>query len=370
MELKFIEVNIPREVIKQYLDKKFQQDVELISFDRLGTGWHSTGYKIVCKINNENKTMILRTVRKEGFSHEYPSDRARVFIMQHDLSSKIPNHVKSIDVGGFDKSGALVSIGRCNEFFQIVELAQGIEYFHDFEKIKETGTITDEDRKKALILSDYLVELHNMKFFDLELDTEQKNSMASSIHRRHTRDAVGHGEMLMGVLDTYPDNLPWVSKEELLDIQVKALRLRDRIKDLHNRLCRMHGDFHPGNILFSSAEHFSVLDASREFWGEPADDLTALGINYILYAVMQSGNFSGPFAELFRMFWDNYMNKTQDFDSNKIAPLFFAFRGIVVCHPTFFNYPDQLRRKMFNFINKLIEAEFFDYNKINEYMGD
>ena len=232
----------------------------------------------------------------------------------------------------------------------------------DLEIIKQRGSLTPADRKKALLLSNYLVALHKKKF-------KGPRDLACSIHRRHTRDAVGHGEMLMGVLDTYPDRIGWVSKKEMIDLVDGAVKFRERIKDRHNRLRRMHGDFHPGNILFQNNKDFVVLDASRELWGEPADDLTTLAINYLWFAVQHKGSFSGPFAELFHLFFENYLKKTKDRGILEIVGLFFAFRGVVVIHPTF--YPKQtnsVRRKIFNFIRNILKQRIFNVHKISKYI--
>jgi adenylylsulfate kinase-like enzyme len=54
----------------------------------------------------------------------------------------------------------------------------------------------------------------------------------------------------------------------------------------HARLARMHGDFHPFNIVFDGAQP-TMLDASRGVCGDPADDLTALAVNFLLFALSE-----------------------------------------------------------------------------------
>ncbi len=356
-----LEIRIPEKNMQRYLSEKDGASVKIIEYKKLGTGWHGAGYEIIYRLKGKVKHIILRTQRPVGFSHEYGADRAKVFLLQHNLSKLVPKHVKSLDVGGLAKKG-LVSIGGCKEFFQIVEKVNGREYMKDLESIKQRGDLTSADRKKVLLLSNYLVDLHRKRF-------RGSKELARSIHRRHTRDAVGHGEMLMGVLDTYPERVSWLSKKETINLVDLAVKFRERIKDRHNRLRRMHGDFHPGNIIFKNGEDFVVLDASRELWGEPADDLTTLAVNYLWFAVQHKGNFSGPFADLFHLFFDNYLKKTKDKGILEIVGLFFAFRGVVVIHPTF--YPKQsilVRKRMLNFVRNVLKARRFDPRKINRYL--
>jgi len=355
------EVRIPEKSMRRYLAEKEGAPVKIVSYERLGEGWHGAGYEVAYRVTGRLKNVILRVQRPLGFSHEYAADRARVFLLQHDLSRRVPRHVRSLDVGGLAK-GKLVSIGECKEFFQVVEKVSGREYMKDLEMIAKRGALTPADRRKALLLSNYLVSLHNKKL-------KGPKELARSIHRRHTRDAVGHGEMLMGVLDTYPHRVSWLPKKETIGLVDLAVKFRERIKDRHNRLRRMHGDFHPGNIIFKNDRDFVVLDASRELWGEPADDLTTLAINYIWFAVRQKGKFAGPFADLFHIFFDNYLKKTRDPGVLEITGLFFAFRGVVVIHPTF--YPEQsilVRKKMLSFIKNVLKVKRFDPRRINRYL--
>lgn len=365
MSLGFVEVHIPESVIKKYLENQINRKIKIKKYERLGTGWHGTGYKIVYNDGKKDTTVILRTLRPEGFSHDYAADRAKTFLLQHRLSKLLPEHIKSFDVGGFTKS-KLVSLGDCEEFFQIVEFAEGQSYVDDLLRIKEKG-LSEEDKRTSYDLSDYLVWVHEEKFSE-NLNEDDKKAIMKSIYRRHTRDVVGDGEMIMGVLDTYPENLKWTNRDEFVDIINKAVKFREGIKDLSHRLTRIHGDFHPGNIIFEN-NNFKVLDASRELWGEPADDLTCLTVNYIWYAVQQTGKFDGIFKELFDICWNNYMEKTKDNELNKVAPLFFAFRSIVVAHPLFFpNQTDETRRKMFNFAKNILDEKEFNVNKINKYL--
>ncbi|MCX5726208.1 MAG: aminoglycoside phosphotransferase family protein [Candidatus Saganbacteria bacterium] len=347
--------------IKDHLKFYEGKPVSGFKMRRLGSGWHGEGFEVSYEVSGKRKSMILRTQRPIGFSHEYASDRAKAFLLQHELSGSIPKHIRSIDVLGAG-GGRMVSLREAKEFYQIVEKAEGTPYMEDLERIKKTGKLNDIDRKKALILSNYLVDLHSKKF------TGEKG-LEATLRKRHLRDTVGHGEMLMGVLDTYPQKVAFSSKKEIAELICKAVRFEQKARDLGIKLSRMHGDFHPGNIWFKENGDFMLLDASREIWGFPADDVTALSINYIWFALMQRGKFDGPFKELFEVFWKNYLKKMKYTGILKTAALFFAFRGVVVAHPIFYkNQSDQVRRKIFNFIGSALEDKIFDHRKIDRYM--
>ncbi|MFH1710310.1 MAG: phosphotransferase [bacterium] len=358
------QIKIPMSVAQKYLEDKEGFPVEILAYEKLGSGWHGTGYKIKFKskkAKGKSKEVVLRTLMPVDFSHDWLSDRAKVFVLQHELARVLPNHIGSFDVSGYTKDGDLVSLGGIKEFFQIVEVARGVSYSRDFQRIMETGKLTDGDVKRAIALSDYLVKLHGKKFKGSKEETR-------SIRRRHSRDAVGHGEMMMGVVDTYPDKFGFITKDKLTHIICKAVKFRESIKDIPFAPCRMHGDFHPGNVLFDGKK-LTMLDASREVCGDPADDVTTMAINYIWFAVMQSGAFEGPFAELFTAFWDNYFKKTKNRHILRTAGIYFAFRGVVVAHPVFYNLQsDSVRKKIMRFVDNVLSERAFDPDKINEYL--
>jgi aminoglycoside phosphotransferase family enzyme len=356
------QIKIPRSVVHKYLEAKEGRSIKILSYEKLGSGWHGTGYKVKFSASGGKiKEVVLRTLMPANFSHDWTSDRAKVFVLQHELAQAIPNHIKSFDVSGYTKGGDLVSLGDIKEYFQIVEVAKGISYSNDFQRIMEGGKLTDGDIKKAIALSDYLVNLHGRKF-------KGSKEELRSIRRRHSRDALGHGEMMIGVVDTYPDKFSFITKAELTDIICKAAKFREDIKDIPFTPCRMHGDFHPGNVLFEGRK-LILLDASREVYGDPADDVTTMAINYIWFAVMQCGKFDGPFAKLFNAYWNNYFRKTKDRHILKTAGIYFAFRGVVVSHPVFYSLQsDSVRKKMLRFVENVLGAKAFDPKKINKYL--
>jgi len=357
-------IKIPREVVQKYLDEKEGGHVEILEYAELGSGWHGTGYKIKFKPATKGaaaKEIVLRTLMPVDFSHDYLSDRAKVFLLQHEMAKDIPLHIDSFDVSGYTRDNRLVSLGDVSEFFQIVEVAHGTAHSADFQRIKESGKLADGDIEKARILSDYLVDLHSKKYSGSVEEIR-------SIRRRHSRDALGHGEMLVGVVDTYPDDFKFISRRELTDLICKAAKFREGVKDTPFLPCRMHGDFHPANIMFKGKE-LTVLDCSRELFGDPADDLTTMAINYIWFAVMQKGAFEGPFAEMFDVFWKNYIKKTGDKTITVTAGIYLAFRGVVVAHPVFYGaQSDDVRRTMIRFVSNVLADDRFDPDRIKEYL--
>ncbi len=315
-------------------------------------------YLIEFDVSGKKKSVVLSSMRvQKGFGHDHFSDRAAILIWQNSVFNKLPEHVRSLDVGYFTQEGDLFSAGRADEYFILMEKIEGKEYFIDLERIKKEGKLTSLDKDRARALSSYLADIHASKHDDREL------------YLRKIRDIVGHGECIMGLTDSYPDNLDFVSWDDLCEIERKCVDWRYKIKGKTHRLCMTHGDFHPWNIMFREGADFTVLDRSRGEWGEAADDVSSITMNYIFYSLQKYGELAGPFRELYEIFFSNYLEKTGDDELQKVIQPFYVFRSLVVASPIWYpNLEPDVRTKLFNFMRNILESEEFDYQNVNSYL--
>ena len=362
-------VVLRREAVEEYLSKLFKREVELLKVGELGRelrpaeeelkGFgYGKPYLIVALVGGEEKEMVLETIKPSQFGHEYRSDRAAILLWQYEAFNKLPKHVRAIDVGAFTKDGKLMSLGGCGEFFLLVEKAEGVLYHVDLDRIMAEGRLTELDKRRCLALADYLAEIHSVKL-------EQP-----SLYVRRIRDLVGHGECIMGLIDSYPQGLDYAPEEFLKRVEHLCVEWRWRLKKKAHRLSQVHGDFHPWNIMFRpGSTEFTLLDRSRGDWGEPADDLTALTINYVFYSIRAYGLLKGPFEELFTAFWDRYLDKTGDEEVLEVVQPFYAWRGLVVASPIWYpTLPTDVRIKLFNFVVNVLGAERFELGAVNDYI--
>jgi aminoglycoside phosphotransferase family enzyme len=133
----------------------------------------------------------------------------------------------------------------------------------------------------------------------------------------------------------------------------------------------VHGDYHPWNVLFRQGVDFTVLDRSRGEWGEPSDDVSAMSINYIFYALQAYGSLAGPFEKLYRFFWNLYLEKTGDEEMLDVIQPFYAWRCLVVASPVWYpNLALDVRVKLLNFVNNVLETERFNFEDVNSYFKE
>jgi len=351
--------------LKDYFSSLYGDKVEVISVDGLtdfsardelkGFGY---GQPLLIEIEREGKRekIVLHTMRPGGFGHENLADRASSMLLAHSTFNRLPKHVPSLDVGVFLNDESVASVGRAKEFFLLDKYVEGREYYEDLERIKSEGKLQKVDHERVLALSDYLAKIHRVKKDD------------PSLYSRRIRDLLGHGECIMGLIDGYPPDMDSVSRDFFLNVEIKCVKWRWKIKEKKERLSQVHGDFHPWNVLFQDGSDFWVLDRSRGEWGEPADDLTAMSINYLFFSLQRSGRLEDPFETLFLKFIKNYLEKTGDGEILRVCAPFFAWRGLVLANPVWYpNLPREIRKKLFNFIVNVLEEEEFDPKNVNSY---
>ncbi|MHC1585237.1 MAG: phosphotransferase [Candidatus Syntropharchaeia archaeon] len=351
--------------LEKYLEEVFGEKIKVTGIRELGglpeeelKGFgYGKPYLINFEVDGERKSVVLSSMKGDEFGHDHFSDRAGILLWQHSAFNSLPRHVKSIDVGYFTKDGKMKSAGGAEEYFILMEKVEGEIYFSDLERIGKEGSLREIDIKRAKALSSYLAEIHSVK----------KNE--KRLYIRKIRDLVGHGECIFGLIDSYPENTDFVTEEELEEIEKGCVKWRWKLKKYTHRLCMTHGDFHPYNVMFREGTDFTVLDRSRGEWGEAADDVSSMTINYMFHSLKEHGRMKGAFKRLYELFFDNYLEKTQDWEILRVIQPFYVFRGLVVASPIW--YPTierEMRKKLFNFIKNMLEIEEFNYKDVNKYL--
>lgn len=347
---------INKKSIEKYIRTLFGKEALSVNIVKLGEGVQGAGFLIEIKTPAGDKHYVIKGLFTEGLEHDYPADRAGVFLLDLDEFGNLPGHVKALDVLSELKDGSIKSIGGGREYYLLMERAEGRHYFNDLAAMSKKASLDTADIVKIQSMASYLAKIHSVK------------KESKQLYWRKVRDTIGHGECLMGVFDTYPEGT--VSVDETAEIEKKCVDWRAKLKPKFNRLCQVHGDFHPGNIWFQNNKDFVLLDRSRGPWGDAADDITALTINYIFFSVNHSGLLAGPYLEAMNLFFDKYINETGDRGIYEVAAPFYAFRGAVVANPVF--YPDVTaanRRKILNFVHGVLDDEAFSIDKVNEYIS-
>ena len=124
----------------------------------------------------------------------------------------------------------------------------------------------------------------------------------------------------------------------------------------------------PSTFSLATGPRAGLLDRSRGEWGDPADDVSCLCINYIFFGLQRSGDLSGPFRELYDRFWQTYLAERDDAEMLDVIQPWFAWRALVVASPIWYpKISDAVRSKLLNFCEQILNCERFDYQHPEQY---
>jgi len=352
------------DAVAAYLRRVLGEPVAAVRITPLGGGRQGDkgyGYGVPLRVDYERSGRpargVIESVRPGPFGHEHMADRAQQLLWAHGAFSRLPKHVRSLDVGAVRSSGELVPLGNAEELFMLAEFVEGHEYADDLIRLRAGEALRALDRERADALCDYLVGIHRVRGGE------------PGLYVRRVRELVGHGECIFGVDDSYPAEGA-VSPQLLEEIEKRCVRWRWKLRSHSARLRQVHGDFHPWNILFREGADFSVLDRSRGEWGEPADDVTCLALNYLFFSLQRRGRLEGGLLELWQRFWARYLESSGDAGVLEVAAPFIAFRCLVMANPLWYPALDAgLRRALGRFIMNVLDDERFDPGRVQAYLA-
>ena len=329
-------------------------DDELDDHDTLKTGGYGVPVRITLRARDGSQQILVwHTAAPGDFGHDRRSDRAQQMLLAFDTFDRIPGHVRALDVGAMLPNGQLVSLRRSGEFYLLTSWAPGEPYGDDLRRIARDGQVASADMNRCDALAHYLAALHVPANAD------------GSLYTRSVRDLVGHGEGIFGVIDAFPPETASAPAERLHAIERQALEWRWRLRGRESRLSRIHGDFHPINVMFSEGSAFAPLDASRGCVGDPADDVTCMAINYIFFALDQPASWRSGLGSLWRRFWRIYQGRRPDPELLEVVPPFLAWRALVMACPRFYpEVPPQVRDALLGLAERTLAAERFDPDSV------
>ncbi|HET8539076.1 MAG TPA: phosphotransferase [Anaeromyxobacter sp.] len=284
---------------------------------------------IVQERDGRTHALVFRMQNANEYGHDRRADRVEGAILAFDVFGQIPGHVRALDVGLVGDDGRLVSMRGAGEPYLVTDWAEGTLYAEDLRRVAREGAARPLDLARCEALAAWLAALHARRLDD------------PVAWRRAVRDLLGHGEGIFGIVDGYPADVPAAPPARLRAIEERCLAWRWRLRGRSGRLARTHGDFHPFNVVFAPGEgatRFTPLDASRGGKGDPADDLTAMAVNYVFFAADRRRAWAHGLGPLWRAFWARWLEATGDREALEVAPPFLAWRALVVASPRF--YPD------------------------------
>jgi hypothetical protein len=358
---------MPSELLEKVVAKLLREHVarqfpgaKVLSIEPLGPDTGATsgvaakaaGYGLPVRMTIEDgdgrRELVWRVASANEFGHDRRADRAAAMVQAFDDFGKIPQHVRAVDLGVIGADGRLQSMRDSTEHYLITTYAPGTIYAHELRRVAADRVATPTDIARVETLVGYLAALHTPVV------------PAGARYRRAIRDLIGSGEGIFGIIDGYPADVPGAPRERLREIERDCAAWRWRLGDREDRLTRTHGDFHPFNMVFEGDE-LTLLDASRGACGDPADDVTALAINFLLFAIDAPGSWEHGLGVLWRQLWHRYPVLRPDAGLLAVVPPFLMWRTLVVANPKFYpKLSSRGRDKLLGFASEVLVERTLD----------
>ncbi len=303
------------------------------------------------------RQLVLRALAADAFGHGQAADRAADLLRERGAAAGLERHVRVLATGAVDDRGLVRGVPD-GELFLLTEHAPGSPYRRDLERIGGEDALAAGDRARLLAVADWLVELHALRRPD------------AGRYRRRLRDLLGRGDGVMGLLDGLPADAFGLAPGRLEQMEQLWVSWRYRLRDLWHRLAQVHGDLHPGNIVFAEGLGFRVLGRCRGEWGEPADDVAALAVHFLRQGLRRHSGLRGPMRELFTLLFERYLERSADREVLQALPPYLAWRALLLAHPAWFPAePDDVRAALLRFAQNLLASESFDPARVDHLLA-
>jgi hypothetical protein len=310
------------------------------------------GYGVPIRIDvdddGRHRAFVLHGTSANQFGHDRRADRAAQLLLAADTHGLIPRHAQVLDVGAFRSDGSSLSLKESGEFYLLTEYVEGHPYARDLRLIADRRTCETADVERVRVLVDYLVGLHVPR------------PEPTAAYSRSLRDLLGSGEGIFGIVDGYPCRDDDALAARLQRIEAGCLAWRWRLKSRSPRTSRIHGDFHPFNVLFDEASALHVLDASRGSLGDAADDVACMAVNFVFFALEDAVLWQAAFRPLWCEFWERYLARSGDRELLSVVAPFLAWRLLVLACPVWYpNLPKAAGERLLQFAESVLAADCF-----------
>ena len=173
--------------------------------------------------------------RRNAFGRERDDDRVAAVWVDFTAFNRLPLHVPTLDMLIYTKEVKFNQLKRADELLLVTAYRPGLPYADHLMRIRDEGIARPLDISRVEALASYLAAIHQVKHDE------------PMLWRCRLRDPDRLREGIMGLTDSYPTDLPYVTEMELRSFKEMANQWRWRFTS--------DSSLEPGSRRLSSFQH-------------------------------------------------------------------------------------------------------------------
>jgi hypothetical protein len=341
---------IDLETISKSVSDKLNEPVVFVEIQKIGSGFHATGYKLIAK---DGRAFFIKKVTTTTIGLEFPERRLSSLLVGHNMA--VRSGQKPQPIGLFietdGKTVAMPELREHTNFYHVQEFQEGgTNYMALLEQRVDKTAVDELDRLETTNMVDIIAAVHAVKYDSN--DVKQKKA----VYMAGLRGELIHPELILTFMHELDEThliLPPSKQGEFLSLYIKLIH---DWKDREDRLCALHGDFWGANMLVQKDGTAWTIDFSRIPWGDPGIDIGRWMGQYVWMYLTTKNEY---YKELGELFLSTYEKKTGDLEIRHALSLGYLFDAFI--YPVHYDSADlTVRKKMFVHGCELLRhGEFF-----------
>ena len=278
------------------------------------------------------RRFVFRTQASNEFGHDRRADRAEAALLAYDLFGRFPDHVRALDVGAVAADGRLVSLRRRRRVRTSPPAGR---------RARSTPRTSGAWRARGAARSTSPAARRSRATWRGSTREALDDPAA---WRRAVRDLLGHGEGIFGDGRRLPGGRARRRRRPGSGRSRSAAWPPAGRSGGGRRASRAPTATSTRSTSSSAppaagedGARFTLLDASRGGRGDPADDVVALSVNYLFFALEHPGAWArGLGAAVAPVLGGLSAGSATTRGSWRRAPPYLAWRALVLCCPRFY----------------------------------
>ena len=345
--------DIHLERISRALSQKLNEEVALVSIEKIGRGYHAEGFKATAR---DGRDFFIKRISSVVQGFEYPERKVASLMVGHGMAKRANR--RPLPVGVFTETNgvleAIPDISQNTVVYHVQEFEPEGKAYAELLGERESKTKIDEqDRLEIENITDHIVQVHQIRH------PSSDSAELCQVYNDGLRAEMVHPEVTMPFLHEFESDHPLIPPERQGEYLTLLLQMIHTWKNRSDRLCALHGDFWGGNVFLRQDSSVWVIDYSRIPWGDPGVDV-GKWMSYYLWYFYKTGN--SYYRDLGDLFLETYIQKTGDEEVRQSMCLGFAFAGVLYSMLDFFPEVDiDVRKKMFTQVCSIIKNNRFSW---------